>query len=309
MKTAFIFGGLSLFILSGCSETSMNFKASEPDKKAELVFQTGKSTQEDNAYWYSQNAEITSYHLEQARYGEIHEGTAVFVFVTEPFSPVNFTKADNPSSKNVPVLKLNQTRKFNTGMYPYSIMTSTFFPFKKGDHSIKVSSSSQDWCGHSYMEVRNQKSDHFQVDLDSYFEGQSLIALSSPVAFMEDDIWTMIRLRDDLPTGTINMYPSLASTNLLHIPYKPYSCIVSSEDKGSSTFYTMEYPKLDRSLTIEFEQAHPHKIIGWTETNFSGYDSKRKKLTTTATRMNSIRSDYWNRNTLADSTYRKALNI
>ena len=36
-----------------------------------------------NAYWYTGLAEITSYSLEQARYGEIHKGSAVLIFVSE----------------------------------------------------------------------------------------------------------------------------------------------------------------------------------------------------------------------------------
>ncbi|MGB2691994.1 MAG: septum formation inhibitor Maf, partial [Thermodesulfobacteriota bacterium] len=43
-------------------------------------------SEEFKAYWYDGKAEITSYKLEQARYGELHEGYAVMVFVTEDFS-------------------------------------------------------------------------------------------------------------------------------------------------------------------------------------------------------------------------------
>ena len=44
-----------------------------------------------NDYWYRGEAELNSYTLEQARYGEIHKGEAVLVFVTEvlPWSPYN----------------------------------------------------------------------------------------------------------------------------------------------------------------------------------------------------------------------------
>ena len=101
-------------------------------------------------YWYAGDAEITSYTLSQDRYGEIHDGQAVLVFVTEPFSPSANTKADRPDNKSVSVLKLNYTKKFNTGVYPYSMMNSTFFPIDNGQHSMKISSSSQEWCGHTY---------------------------------------------------------------------------------------------------------------------------------------------------------------
>ena len=36
-------------------------------------------------YWYQGEAEITSYELEQARYGSMHDGEAVLIFVTERF--------------------------------------------------------------------------------------------------------------------------------------------------------------------------------------------------------------------------------
>ncbi|MFK7785281.1 MAG: septum formation inhibitor Maf, partial [Crocinitomicaceae bacterium] len=296
------------FLIAGCSETSMDFAAA-PESQEVVSTKTGSSSQEDADYWYHSKAEITSYKLEQARYGEVHEGTAVFVFVTEPFSPTNFAKADTRSKDNVSVLKLNQTRKFNTGIYPYSIMTSSFLPFKKGDHSIKISSSSQEWCGHTYMEVQNPQNGHFGVKIDSYFEGETQDLTKSVAALMEDDIWTIIRLRDNLPTGSVSMYPSMVATRLLHIPYKPYACTISLEDEGGEIlYYHLEYPELDRSLTIEFEAAHPRKIVGWKETNYSGFGDNRKQLTTTATRMKSINTDYWNRNSVADSTYRKELN-
>ncbi len=309
MKKTLILGVLLSSMLVSCTENSLKIAGDESPDTSIITSQTGSSSKDDHNYWYQGKAEITSYKLEQARYGEMHEGTAVFVFVTEPFSPTKLVKADTPDPDNISVLKLNQTRKFNTGIYPYSIMTSTFLPFKKGDYSLKVSSSSQEWCGHTYMEVQNPQNGHFGVKIDSYFEGESQELSKSVAALMEDDIWTLIRLRENLPTGRVSMYPSLLAARLLHKEYKPYSCVITSEDKGSSTFYTLEYPELDRTLTIEYEQAHPHKIVGWTETNYSGWGANRKKLTTTATRMKTINTDYWNKNAVADSTYRKALNL
>ena len=74
-----------------------------------------------DAYWYQGKAEITSYRLEQARYGEIHPGHAVLVFVTEDFSRTKQVKLDNPRAAGndaVKILKLNATKKFNTGSTP-----------------------------------------------------------------------------------------------------------------------------------------------------------------------------------------------
>ena len=73
---------------------------------------------EFKTYWYTGEAEITSYQLEQARYGEIREGKAVLIFVTENFLPQIQVKADEENPSNISVLKLNATKKFNTGIYP-----------------------------------------------------------------------------------------------------------------------------------------------------------------------------------------------
>ena len=74
-------------------------------------------------YWYQGKAELTRYELRQARYGEIHSGEAVLIFVTEPFLPDRQVKLERADpSKGVTVLKLNAVRKFFTGIYPYSLM-------------------------------------------------------------------------------------------------------------------------------------------------------------------------------------------
>ncbi|MGB5358593.1 MAG: septum formation inhibitor Maf, partial [Eudoraea sp.] len=66
-------------------------------------------------YWYAGEAEITSYKLEQARYGELREGHAVLIFVTEPFLADKQVKADRSNSENIQVLKFNSTKKYFTG--------------------------------------------------------------------------------------------------------------------------------------------------------------------------------------------------
>ena len=68
-------------------------------------------------YWYSGRAEISRFDLEQARYGEIHKGDAVLIFVTETLNHDTQVKADTPRQDDIPVLKLNFTRKFYTGIY------------------------------------------------------------------------------------------------------------------------------------------------------------------------------------------------
>ena len=55
-----------------------------------------------------------------------------------------------------PVMKLNLVRDFQTGIYDYNMMTSTFLRTESAaatsGRSAKISFSSQEWCGHVYMQ-------------------------------------------------------------------------------------------------------------------------------------------------------------
>ncbi|MDP1340568.1 hypothetical protein, partial [Klebsiella variicola] len=80
-------------------------------------------------------------------------------------------KADQPSETNIPVLKLNKTKNFITGIYPYSIMSSVFFPLEEISHALKISTSVQEWCGHTYTQLNNRNK--FEIKSHSYFEGEA----------------------------------------------------------------------------------------------------------------------------------------
>ncbi len=260
-------------------------------------------------YWYAGKAEINSYELEQARYGEVHKGTASLVFVTEPFSPQKFVKSDYQKDTDVSVLKLNRTKKFTTGIYPYSMMTSTFLPVEKDtQYSLKISSSSQEWCGHTYMEMKNKKS--FEFNIISYFENESQTA-SLNRALLEDDFWTKLRISpDNLPTGKHQVIPSFFYLRLMHQELKAYECIMKHTKKDKTTgTYHLYYPTLQRDLQIDYETSFPHKILGWQETSYSGFGSSRKKLTTTAKHLKTLKTDYWNKHSVKDSHLRKELKL
>lgn len=260
------------------------------------------------AYWYDGKAEISSYDLQQARYGEVHEGNAVLIFVTEHFSKKSWSKTDNPTADDIPVMKLNFTKEFNTGIYPYSMMSSTFFPFENGKHSAKISASIQEWCGHAYMELKDEKK--FEVKVNSYFENESVEKIELDKVQLEDDIWTMIRLNpENLPVGKVNVIPAFFYIRLLHIDFKAYACDLSLKKEAKSSFYTLNYPELERDLTIEYENEFPFKILGWKENYYSGWGEDRKKLTTTGTLKESIRVDYWNKHKKEDGVYRQQLGL
>lgn len=304
---------LLLFVLVGC-ESENNNTITITNAKNPYAVSVSNTKNDFKDYWYQGKAEITSYDLEQSRYGEIHEGSAVLVFVTEDFSKKKHVKLDNPSAKPsdaIPVLKLNLTRKFNTGVYPYSIMQSTFTPIdvKKHPHTLKVTQSSQEWCGHTFTQLNLGKKG-YESQLFSYFETEGDTKTMLKKTWLEDEIWSKIRIApDQLPQGDFEIIPSMTFARLRHVSLKNEQATASLVEKGNEMQYNLQYKNLERKLSINFDKSFPHQIISWEETNKSGFGSSAKSLTTKAVRKKSLLLDYWSKNDQADSHYRKELGL
>ncbi len=229
-------------------------------------------------YWYAGVAEIDAYNLEQARYGEIHDGKAVLIFVTEPFSKSKQVKMDDPKANaddEQTVLKLNFTKKFNTGIYPYSMMLSAFTPVQIGQfpNTPKVTMSSQEWCGHVYAQL-NLNKNNYDLKSFSYFEQEGDVNLSVKKAWLEDEIWNRIRLDyKSLPTGEVAILPGLFHTRLLHKNFEAKQANATLVESDSLASYTLDYPSEIRQLTIHFETIFPYKITGWEE-SITGLNGK-----------------------------------
>ncbi len=268
-----------------------------------------------NAYWSKGGAEITSYDLEQARYGEIHKGTAVTVFVTEPFSKSKQVKLDDYKSAGddrVNVLKLNLTKKFLTGIYPYSMMLSTFSPLD-GSPMIKSSMTVQEWCGHTFLQL-NKLDTGYQHTGFSYFESEGDKTGFTTTDLAEDQLWTQIRLNPkELPLGETELFPSSFYLRLKHRPLESQIALATLERIESSDYsthshlnYMLKYK--DRTLSIFFEENLPHRILGWEETHMSGFGNP-ELLTTKAKLKKTIRSKYWGKNSNSDRAIREELGL
>ncbi|MFQ5752653.1 MAG: septum formation inhibitor Maf [bacterium] len=269
-------------------------------------------------YWFSGQAEITRYALEQARYGEIHKGDAVLIFVTEDFLTDKQVKYEFGDAKHaIPILKLNFTKKFYTGIYPYSIMTSIFTPVDVNKNStLKVTSSSQEWCGHTFMQL-NARNDKFDVLLRSYFQNEGDQEFELKSALLEDEVWTKIRLAPNtLPTGSIKIIPGLQFARLRHVPLKIEKATARlstlkqpSLSPNELWVYAIEYQDIKRKLVITFEKNFPYRILAWEESHPSGFGAKAKMLTTRAVKTHAIKSPYWSKNKVSDSYLRDNLGL
>lgn len=265
-------------------------------------------------YWLSGKAELNRYSLEQAQYGALNPGEAVLIFVTEDFRTDTHVKAESPESRDkaVPVLKTNLIKRFTTGIYDYSLFTSVFTPINNPAYpnTLKVSTSGQEWCGHSYLQL-DEDGSQYTIDGRSYFEKEVHEEYAVEKVMLEDELWNRIRLDPaKLPTGSIKLIPGTMSARLRHKRLDPLDATAKLDAYEGVLFpgrnlkaYRIEYPTDDRNLMIVFEGVFPYKIVGWSET----YKSKDNLLTSRAILKTTIQSDYWNHNAPADSVLRDTL--
>lgn len=259
-------------------------------------------------YWYAGTAELSSYQLSQARYGELREGNAVLIFVTEPFDAQKQVKADRPDSTSVSVLKLNRSKSFLTGIYPYSILTSLFYPVGDNGHALKLTTSVQEWCGHVYTQL-NRRED-FEIESHSYFEQEADQAFTMPQATLEDELWARLRIDPErLPIGTDSLVPSLEFLRLRHQPIRAYQATLTLSEPGPVRTYTLTYPELNRTLQLHFEGVFPYTIQGWTESYPSGFGADARVMTSTARLIRKLNTPYWRQNANKDVILRDSLGI
>ena len=295
---------LSFLLLSMASCTNSEgslIPNSDSTTKKDNTAKKRQLSEEFKDYWYNGTAEITSYQLTQERYGELRQGSAVNIFVTEDFLPKTQVKADSPSEENIPVLKLNQTKKYVTEIYPYSVMTSIFTPTNNKKHALKVSHSMQEWCGHVYVQLNNRND--FEITQHSYFEGEADAQLELQKTWLESDIWNLIRIDpQELPTDDFKMVPSFEFFRMSHLPIAAHDVEASITVGDSISRYEMSYPTLKRKLKIYFSSRSPYTIERWEETHPNG-------LVTSAEKLKRIKTAYWAQNNTTFERLRDSLEL
>ena len=221
-----------LTLVSALAVMTTLFSCSTRDVQARGQALDQKTQDALKKYWNRGGAELTAYKLSQARYGESHPGFAVLVFVTEEFLTDKQVKLESkwrPAA--APILKLNFVRKFLTGIYKYSAMTSVFTPLDTARYpqSLKVTTSMQEWCGHIFQQF-NLRDNRYKVQGYSYFEDEGDSKYELEAVHMEDDFWTRLRLSPELlPTGKIKIIPGTYFARLRHVKSKVEEALASRE--------------------------------------------------------------------------------
>ncbi len=267
------------------------------------------------SHWRDGKAEIDGYRLVVSRYGQDRAGTAVMIFVTEPFNLSKRVKEDRPPANprdTVDVLKLNLVRDFQTGMYDYNTMASVFV--RASDFQpVKVSFSSAEWCGHVYAEMIFHSS-RIRGMYASYFEDESgPISLPRPRGgITEDELFIALRgLRGDfLPAGETRSMPYLPGLFFTRLSHQLLGWTVAEITRDATThsvtvpagvFEAILYDVgIDGGRRGQFyiETAYPHRIVKW-----SLPPDVNGELT------GSTRLPYWKLNGEGDESYLKDIGL
>lgn len=292
---------ISIITLFSCQ--SDNKLSNDQDSTAN----SGTTTKEFNDYWYSGKAELNSYQLKQSRYGEIRNGEVVLVFVTEPFSLKKQVKLDEPEKAgkdNIKVMKLNQVRKFTTGIYDYSIVSSTFTPvdLNQYPHTLKSNTSIQEWCGHTFTQL-NLGNNNYHMKQFSYFEADGDTEEDIPVALLEEELMTRLRInKGQLPLGEVDMIFSTIYSRFSYNELEATKATITKTESDNLINYTIKYAKYDRKVTIAVQKAFPYKIESWTEDDGDG-------LITEAKLKKTLNEPYWNQKKTSDEVKREELQL
>jgi hypothetical protein len=234
------------------------------------------------AHWGDGRAEMSGYRLVQPRYGAPRTGSAALIFVTEDMSDSLRVKADpgrHPAADVYPVLKLNAVRHFQTGIYDYKVMTSTFARVAAGWPVEKVSFSSQEWCGHVYHQIL-PRSGRLDGLFHSYFDGEAdgQDSLPQPEGGVMEDVvpilargWGSAYLRPG-ESRTVAFLPSLLRARLEHRKLEWGRALIS---RAAATT-TMKVPagsfevavwtvaeEGGRTSTYQIEAAAPYRLVRW----------------------------------------------
>lgn len=273
-----------IVLLSGCKAEVKSEKQSNTDKERRNL------SEQFQSYWFDGKAELTSYELEFYQYGEKRKGTSMLIFVTEDFLKDAQVKANSPSENTVTVMKLNSTKKFNTGIYPYSIMQSTFLPLEHHEPVLKLVSSIQEWCGQTYAQLNHRS--NFELKTHSYFEGEADANFDIEPTTSENELWIQLRIDPtEMKLGDQNLLPDFSYLQLNHKEFKSYKATI--EQNITDVIVTkISYKDLGRILTIYQDNNFPYAIEKWEEAQVTSTDT----MISTAKKMKTLKTKYWQKN-------------
>jgi hypothetical protein len=171
------------------------------------------------------------------------------------------------------------------------MMSSVFTPIEipQHPHSLKVTCTSQDWCGQSFTQM-NLDGKNYRFRQFSYFQSEGDVDQTVRPELLEDELWTRLRIDPtSIPEGEVLLWPGNFFLRLSHEELKPRAARISFESSEANNQCIVEYLHLERTLRIHFESVFPHRILSWSIEK-GNRDMVQARLVST------VKSPYWERN-------------
>ncbi|HAA58429.1 MAG TPA: hypothetical protein DCE42_26940 [Myxococcales bacterium] len=262
-------------------------------------------------HWGDGKGELTGYKGKVSRYGQLRDATAALVYVTETMDRRKWIKDDSVRSPyRVPVLKLNYALKFQTGIYPYSVLTSVFTAVGKWREEsfppVKVTLTAQEWCGHIFHGIWPGQDDVVSK-VFSYFasEGEQAERIKTGKgALYEDALMIQLRELDGAFAGgkdwSGSLIPSLWTTRKAHRALRPVQATIARKQSLLGTqkvhHFTLKYKGVLRDFYVE--RGGDHRLLRWTSSD--GEDMRLQKTKRLA---------YWGLSGPGGKSYRKQIGL
>ncbi len=239
--------------------------------------------------WNDGNAEVSVYEARDVRYGIPRDSRAVLIVVAEDLLRGSLVKPEGAGGgASIRVLKLNHVRSIPTGVYTYQQMLSAFLGADRLD-PVKLTVTSHEWCGNTFVEWR---SDRAALEIRTYFETPADVdvPLSPADAVFYDALPLKLRALD-FERSTQGVLPIVESvfSSRPSPPEVASARVRVSRVASPSPAYRVTLARGERSDTLDFEAAFPHRLRRWERS-----DGGSMRLT------DSRRYKYWEKNAPGD---------
>lgn len=187
--------------------------------------------------WDDGKAEVARYRATRVIYGKprLHEVT--MITVSEDFDTATYTKAEPPYGETVvlPVMKLAVIATINTPNYPYHYMTTSFIDRSDPVSPLKLSTSSQEWCGttsRNFERWTETPRERFQSYWQNEGAGERAVALRPGDLFEEDlpAVLRSLKFKDGL-RATFRLASNVTVVRTPPITIVPAVLAVAEENK------------------------------------------------------------------------------
>ncbi len=242
-----------------------------------------------NSIWDDGKAELAYYEGLRTIYGAPRPHDHTMITVKEEFNRDFYTKADWPYGEKplLTVLKQNQVSTIPTPNYPYHYMASVFFDRAKVDQgAVKLSLSSQEWCGLTAKEFALHGKVPVQTYM-SYWDGQGTGSAPLEIArsgvFFEEELPLLVRtlnfadganatfnLLENQTTSKVQLQPATTTVELtITAPTTELEIPLGSIEPDD--YWTITIEGNNRSLAFQVSREYPNTLLHYSLGNGREY--------------------------------------